>query len=351
MDTVKVGIVGCGVIGPAHIESYQKLDGVEVRWVCDLQEDRAGKRASEFGIANRTTDVQDLLKDPELDAISVCTDHGSHAQLVSAALDAGKHVLCEKALSSNKEGLDTMMRAHKRNGHLVFSGIFQHRFDQAYRYAKELIETNAFGTLLTCSLQMSCLRTDDYYRSDPWRGTWENEGGGVLINQAIHYVDILGWLTGGISEVRGCWANLSHGTTIETEDTVVAALSYQSGALGTIEATSSSTVLHWDPRISIRGTTGMVELRDANLDRIVFADKAQEEEIGDRFRNCKDKSTIKNIKDYYGEGHPANIADFVQAIRTGKEPIVTGESARHAVDVVLGVYESQAKQEAVALAA
>lgn len=339
MSEITVAVVGCGVIGPTHIESYQKVDGVRVKWVCDLIEERASRRGDEFSIEKRTTDVEDVLADPDVDIVSICTDHASHADIAVAAFEAGKHVLCEKALGATVEDLDRMVAAHAAHPDLTFGGIFQHRFDTLCQHVKKLVETEALGTLLSCSLQMSCLRTNQYYNADAWRGTWEGEGGSVMINQAIHFVDIVDWIGGGIHDIKAIWANRTHQGIIETEDTAVAAVTYKNGALGTIEATSSSLILKWEPRVSLRGSDGVVEFTNSRVQRVLHVDEARQKELEDELRSCKDEQKLANVKNYYGEGHPANVADFVDAVREGREPFITGESARRAVDIVLRMYE------------
>jgi len=338
MRHFNVGIIGCGVIAPSHIESYQRLDGVRVKWVCDLVEERARKRGEEFGVGLRTTRAEEVYGDTEVDAVSICTDHASHAPLAVAALAAGKHVLCEKALGASVADLDAMEAAARAHPDLVFAGVFQHRFDAVYQYVKEQLEQGVLGTMLTASLQMSCYRSDEYYRADAWRGTWEHEGGSVLSNQAIHSIDILDWITGGISDVRGVWTNRTHQGVIETDDTAVAAVRFASGALGTIEATSSSRILEWEARLSLRGAQGIIELLNTQVQRVEHTDQATAERLRAALAQCKDERRISSAKSYYGEGHPANIADFVAAIREHRPPFVPIQSARRAVDIVQRIY-------------
>jgi len=333
-------VIGCGVIGPDHFKAYAKCENVKVKWACDCVENKAVILKDRFAIEKHTTDYRDILHDPEVDCVSVCTDHGSHASIVCDSLKAGKHVLCEKALSSSRNGLAEMLATHAGRSDLVFSGVFQHRFDPVYRYIKYLLEEGRFGTLLTVSLQMMCFRSDRYYIADDWRGTWEREGGALLINQSIHFIDMIGWLSGGIAAVNGAWANLSHKDVMETEDTAVAAIEYECGALGTIEATSSSNI-DWEPTITVRGTEGSLDIRNARPLRVCFKDREQEREITSELDRRIDGSSVgPQSKSYYGPSHPSQIADFIDAIRENRPPFVTARSACHAVDVVLSIYDS-----------
>ncbi len=347
---IRCGIIGAGVIAPVHIQSYQKLENVEVTWVCDLIEEKARKRAAEYSIAGVSAIYRELLEDPTVDCVSICTDHASHAQIAADALAAGKHVICEKALAASTAGLRQMFAAHATHPELLFAGIFQHRFDPVNQCLKRLIEEGAFGTLLTAGVQMRCLRTDGYYLGDPWRGTWDLEGGAVLINQAIHYIDLLVWAMGGVESLSGYYANLTHGAVMETEDTAVASLSFRSGALGTVEATCSSH-LGWEPTLSIHGSTGSLDLRHDKVLKLSFQDEVVGKQVAEELASSKEQAGVAAGKNYYGTGHPAQLADFIDAIRGNRQPFVTAASARHTVEVVLAIYEAQRTGARVSLPA
>jgi len=339
MHPLRVGIIGCGVIGPTHAASYRQVPGVQLTWACDRIEARAAKLAADHGIPHVAADARRMLRAPDLDAVSICTDHASHAMLAVAALKAGKHVLCEKALSHRTSGLDAILRAADAHRELVCSGVFQHRFESVNRRVRDLIAAGGLGRMLTASVRLRCLRTNEYYRADPWRGIWAEEGGSVLINQAIHYLDLLRWMMGGVRAVSGLHANLTHGETIETEDTAVAAVEFNNGALGTIEATCSSHNT-WESALFFQGSAGAVELFNDAVMRVDLPDRAAGERLLDDLR-AGDSTAIETPgKVYYGAGHPAQIADFVEAIRERRAPFVTAASAAETVDLVLGVYRS-----------
>jgi predicted dehydrogenase len=336
---LRVGIIGCGVIAPAHIESYQLAGGVEVAWACDLVEEKAARLAGKYAVPFVTTDYQAVLADPAIDAVSVCTDHASHSPITVAALQAGKHVLCEKALAANAAGLDAMLAAHARHGPLVFSGVFQHRFDRAMQTLKRLVDEGALGQVLTAGIQVRCYRSREYYGSDEWRGTWAREGGAVLINQSIHFIDAVAWIMGGVEAVCGTHANLTHDGVLEAEDTAVASLRFRSGALGVIEATCSSH-LGWEPTVSIHGSEGSIELRSGQAMKVLFADQELTRRIESELAAGHSEQVKQVGRIHYGTGHPLHIADFVEAVRQHRPPFVTARSARHAVDIVLAIYES-----------
>jgi UDP-N-acetyl-2-amino-2-deoxyglucuronate dehydrogenase len=338
VQPVRVGIIGCGVIGPTHIESYQRIEGVEVRWACDTDKARAEAIAAKFGIPNVTDDLNEVYADGEVDLVSICTDHAGHAEQVVLAFESGKHVLCEKALGATEDDLTRMLNAHAVHDTCLFGGIFQHRFDGVNRCLKQIIDEGAFGTILTTTMQLRCYREPSYY-DDYWHGTWALEGGSVLINQAIHFVDTVTWLMGGVHSVAAHYDNRGHAGQIETEDVITASVRYADGSLGTLEAISASN-LNWEHAIEIHGTDGSVELRDGQATKVAFADDAVTKAMRARFDQANDPTGVDAGKSYYGTGHPAQIADMVDAVRQSREPFVTGESAAQTVRVVLAAYES-----------
>lgn len=339
MKPVRVAVIGCGVIGPLHLECLSKIDFVEIAWICDLVADRARSAAEKHGVAKWTTDSAEVFADRTVDAVCVCTDHASHADLVVAALEAGKDVLCEKALAQNRMALDRMLQTAKRNSSRIFGGVFQHRFDPVNREMRAILSEGLLGTLLTASMQMRCFRSDAYYDADDWRGTWEYEGGSALINQAIHYLDQLLWQTGGAESAIAMIGNMTHRNVIETEDTVAAVLKLRCGALGLVEATASSNI-GWESTLSFHGDRGAVELRDDKPVKIVFADKAVEDAVRARLAEAVAPRGAESGKAYYGTGHLAQIADFAEAVRDRRAPYVTAESAADTLGTVFDIYDS-----------
>jgi predicted dehydrogenase len=347
-EKIHCAIIGCGVIAPVHADSYHLCDNVELSWACDIVKDNAIQFAKRYGITQVDTDYHKILEDPLVDCVSVCTDHGSHAVIVNDAFRAGKHVLCEKALSTTPENLTGMLKTHKEHPSITFVAVFQHKFDASFRLLKELIDTNVFGKVLTINCHHHFFRREDYYKTDAWRGTIAGEGGAACINQAIHFIDVVNWVSGGFSDVCGFCDNKTHGTTIETEDTAVAAIKFTSGAMGTL-ALSSSCNLNWDHRISVFGTAGSLEPRDSQLHFISFADKTTEKSISDRYKDIVEQKKISSGKDYYGLSHSAQIADFIDAVRLGQTPFVTGESAAATVRFVFDLYRSSREKRWISL--
>ncbi len=337
---ISCGIIGSGVIAPLHAKCFTQIEGVVVRWACDLELSKAEKLAESFDIPHVTTDYHELLRDPAVDVISVCTDHASHAEIAMDAMRAGKHVLCEKALTAHPEPLEAMLEEAAKHPELVCSGIFQHRFDPGNLYLRNLVQSGFFGTLLSTSLQVHCLRTAEYYQSAGWRGTQDLEGGGVLINQAIHFIDAMIFSVGPISELSAKVENRTHGDVIEVEDTAVATFRFENGTLGVMEATSSCEHRKWANRLTITGTNAMIELCNEKLATVSCVSEEAAQRVRDDFATLDEGNLLKEGKNYYGSGHAGQIQDFIAAIRAGSTPKVTLQEAAHTVKVVHSIYRA-----------
>lgn len=343
------GIIGCGVIAPTHVRALQAAGDIDIRWACDLEPAKAQALAREFSVAKTTTNYRDVLADEDVDFVCVCTNHAAHVPVAVDALTAGKDVLCEKALAADSEGVQAMVRAHNAHPERVFGVVFQHRLDPVNRLVKELVDTGALGRILTAGVQVRCRRTDAYYLGDDWRGTWQYEGGAVLINQAIHFTDLLIWFMGPADSLCGTYANLTHEDSMETEDTAAALLRFPSHSIGSIEATCSSHI-NWEGTVAIHGTEGSLEVRNDRPIKVEFRDPERAETIREHFAACRAEATDAALgKTYYGTGHAALVAEFADAVRERRKPFVTVRSAAHTMDVVLGIYRSHKQGEWVQL--
>ena len=343
---VRVAVIGCGVISELHLRCFAHNPHAEVVAVCDLVPGRAEFAAKERAPGARwTTKAAEIFADPAVDAVSICTDHASHCRLACAALAAGKHVLCEKSLARTAADLRRMLAAAKARPELVAAGVFQHRFEPLPRVLLELVAEGAFGRLLTATGSLYTLRDDAYFAKDAWRGTIRGEGGSVLINQSIHYFDLLLWIAGGADAARAYAANLGHEGAIETEDTVSVALRMRNGALGSFVATSAG-IRQWRSDLVFQGTAGSVEMRDEKLFSLALADKAAERRVRARIDRAlaAGAKLFPKGRDYYGPGHQAQIDDFVRAVRTGSRPYVTFADAAESDAMVFAAYASAARR-------
>ncbi len=333
---IKCGIIGCGVIAPTHLAGYQQISGAKVEYFCDLIREKAEKLAENIPGAKIFTDYREMLKDPELSAVSICTDHASHAEIVCAAINAGKHIICEKVPGRVGEDLTAMLAAAGSHPEVVASGIFQHRFNRNNIALKELIAQNRFGKLLTANLNFACLRTNEYYKQDVWRGTVAGEGGGVLINQAIHFLDQLRFLFGDVKKVAATSANLTHQGVIEVEDTVSFVAEFVNGLFITVNATNSASA-KWRSALTICGTEMQVEFIDEKLSYLNGNDDQAVSEVREILGNAVSADEIHG-KAYYGTGHTAQLTDFIRAIENQTSPEVTLAEAAGSAAFVHAVY-------------
>lgn len=333
---MKCAIVGCGVISRTHAAGFQQIPGAELAVCCDLIPERAQAVAQEYNIPAVTTDYKTILNDPEISAISVCTDHASHADIVCDALNAGKHVICEKVPGRTPEDLTRMVATAKAHPELVASGIFQHRFAPGNIVLRDLIREHRFGKLLTVNLNFCCLRTDEYYQKDAWRGTVAGEGGGVLINQAIHFLDQLRFLFGDVKNVSARCANLTHQGVIETEDTAAFTAEFANGLFVTANATNSAFA-RWRSALTITGTEVQIEFINEKLSFLDGKDPENTADIRNRLEAVDHDGKIIG-KNYYGTGHTAQLADFIAAITEKRAPEVPLADAANSAALVHAVY-------------
>lgn len=330
---LNVGISGAGTIGRIHAEALRNIDGVTLVAVAEPREDAGEAFVREFGGTLFGSFVEMLAHDP-LDLVIVTTPSGLHPDQVVLAAEAGKHVITEKPMAITAEGLDRMIEATERAG-VQLAVIFQNRLSADVLRTKRAIEAGVLGTPVLANGAMYWHRTQDYYDANGgWRGTWALDGGGALMNQAIHTVDLLQWLMGGIRSVRAHTATLSH--EIETEDTATASFTFRNGALGTITATTSAPK-DWPIRIEIVGTAGRITLENNVLTMWDAPMKPEDIALTD-----EDLALVDGwVPDEpFGKGHERQLRMIFEAIAGGRQPYVPGREAREAVDCILAVYEA-----------
>ena len=239
MATRGFGIIGCGIIAEFHTRAIREIEGARVVATFDVVPGRAAKIAKLAGEGCRVYDDMDrMLADPRVDVICVCTPSGAHRDPSIAAANAGKHVVVEKPLEITLPRCDAIIGASDANG-VRLCAIFPSRFSAANVALKQAIEAGRFGRLTLGDTYVKWWRTQEYYDSSGWRGTWQLDGGGALMNQAIHNVDLIQWLMGDVKSIQAMTGRLAH-ERIEVEDTAVATLRFKNGALGVIEATTSA---------------------------------------------------------------------------------------------------------------
>jgi len=337
---MKFGIIGAGMIGHFHAKAITAMTGGELLSVFDLRQEAADKLASEYG-ATGYSSIDQFLSDPELEIVTVGTPSGAHLDPSLAALNAGKHVICEKPLEITTARIDQLVEAARTNGKCI-SAVLNRRFHPGMDAFKKAVDDGRFGKLTSASAYVKWFRDQAYYDSAGWRGTWALDGGGALMNQSIHTIDALLYLAGPVKSVVANTACLAH-TDIEVEDIAVAILEFENGARGVIEGSTTTWSTDGHPaRVQLAGTEGSVFLADEAFDLWDFMhEKPEDAEIkstlmtgADAGLGANDPSAINFYQ------HQRNFEEVVNAIVEGREPTTSSSEARKAVELICAIYES-----------
>jgi predicted dehydrogenase len=357
MKPIRVGLVGCGKVGQIHANALATLPAAELVAVCDAVAERANAFAAKHK-ARPFTAVPAMLREAGVDAIIIGTPHPLHAEPTIRAAEAGVHVLVEKPLAASLADCEAMLAAARKSG-VTLGAISQRRFFEPVQRMKQAIDAGKIGEpVLGVFIQYSW-RDPSYYQSDPWRGKWDTEGGGVLVNQSPHQLDLLLWMMGPAVEVTGYWANLNH-PSVEVDDTAVANIRFRNGGLGSI-VTSLSQKPGVYTKVHVHGRSGAsvgVET-DRGATFIAGVSGITEPPLNDLWTvpgeegrltefAAEDRARFAKIDavTYY---HALQIRDFLTAIREGRPPLVTGESGRAVVELFTAIYQSSREGRPVRL--
>ena len=348
--TFGFGIIGCGVIAPFHARAIAELPNARLVAVADVVPEAAAKRGAEFGV-DHYSDVDALLARPDVDIVSVCVPSGLHAEVGVRAAAARKHLVVEKPIEITLDAADRLIEACRHHG-VALTVISQHRFGAAVQRLRGLIDGGRLGRLVLGDALIKWYRTQAYYDSGDWRGTWSRDGGGSLMNQGVHYTDLLQWTMGPVERVFARTATAAH-ERIEVEDLAVAVLRFASGALGVLQA-STAVYPGLPERLEVTGTGGTVvieagrmsicELKEEKGETEAYGAKIRaEEHAADESGGANDPAAISHA------GHRVQIADLLEAIETGRQPSITGEEARKPLELILAVYQSAREGREVSL--
>lgn len=335
---VGFGIVGCGMIANFHAKAVADIRNAKVAACFDMVPAAADRLAAEIG-CNAYHDLGAMLADPDVDIVTICTPSGAHMEPAVAAAKAGKHVIVEKPLEVTLKRCDKIIQACEKAG-VTLSAIFPSRFHESSRLLKRAVDKGRFGRLTMGDAYLKWYRTQQYYDSGAWRGTWDLDGGGAVMNQGIHSVDLLIWLMGPVAEITARTATLAH-ERIEVEDVCVATLRFENGALGVIEATTAAYPGALK-RIEIHGSAGSAVLEEEDITVWDFAkktsgDKALLERMAGKTETgggAADPTAIGH------HGHTELFKDTLKAIKKGTSPLVDGPEGRRSVEVILGIYKA-----------
>lgn len=346
-ETIRVGLIGCGVIAGNHLASLDADPRASVVAVADPDRARAVQLVGDRPIAIEP-DHQALLARDDIDLVHILTPHSDHVAHLEAAVAAGKHVICEKPLATTPEHLAAMVVCEQRAvaAGLVTACIFQHRTAPvAQALYRLLVEDRAFGAITGGHLAFQCTRTEAYYAKDAWRGTWAAEGGGLLINQAIHALDLLVWFSGSVpASVAVTVARERLPAPVEVEDRADGRLVLPSGAALTIAAVNDG-IHGWDHTIELVGERGRVRYTTNQGGAIVsleHPDPAVVAALEAAAAGEESPATALVGKDCYGNHHATQISQTIDAILGGQRPPVTIADGATANEVVLACYHSTA---------
>jgi UDP-N-acetyl-2-amino-2-deoxyglucuronate dehydrogenase len=341
------GIVGAGVISAIHARAIGSLPGARLVAVTDVAHDRAAAFASAHE-CTAEPDLDGLLARDDVDVVSVCVPSGLHAEVGIRATAAGKHLVVEKPIDVSLEAADRLISAATRAG-VVMTVISQHRFDPGLIELRRLLDEGQLGRLVLGEASTKWYRSQAYYDSAAWRGTWALDGGSLL-NQGIHYADLLLWSMGPVAEVTALFSTVTH--QIEVEDTALAALRFASGAVGTIVA-STAVFPGFAQRLDISGTGGTVVVEDGEIiRRDLSADSAEPGLRGSRAAGASAPSpAAAKPAGLDTVSHAAQIGDLLTAIDEGRAPAVTSADGRAVLEVVCAIYESARDGRTVRLSA
>ncbi|MGV9711688.1 Gfo/Idh/MocA family protein [Gordonia sp. NPDC003424] len=339
---LRIGIVGCGKIARNHVHAFGALDDVDVVACCDTDPARARDFADANGIEHACASTTEMFA-LDLDAVTVCTPHPTHEAVVVEAAAQGLHVLCEKPIAVDPDAADRMIAATEQAG-VTFGVMFQRRLWPAAQRIKDAIADGTLGRPVLGEVSVLLHRPSSYYSADAWRGSWQTDGGGVLMTQAIHQIDLLQWFLGQPVSVTGHIRTHFHGEHIETEDSASAVIAFSSGATATVTATTGANH-NLGNRVTVIDETGAI----ASV--LEFPEGAEgvnelwtvpgEVSLGTPYSVDVDaRPDIADINAGLVDFHTQQVQDFADAIRTGREPVVTGRDARTSLVIVAAIYES-----------
>ncbi len=331
----KIGfaIVGCGVIAPTHAEAIKNVDMAELVACCDIVPEKAKAFSEKYGGIPWYTDYEEMFdKQEDIQAVCVCTPSGLHAPVAIAAAQAGKHILCEKPLDITLQKIDEMIKVAEEYG-VKLAGVFQNRTRPSSKKVREAVRTGKLGKLVLGDCYQKYFRSHEYYASGDWRATWELDGGGALMNQGVHGIDLLLWIMGNAKRVNAQCRTLAR--NIYVEDTAVAIIEFENRALGTIEGTTSVTP-GYGMRLEISGDQGTIKWENGKIIAwdIPGEEDQAEAESGGRGTAADPTAGLT------ATGHTQHVKDLCEAIIEDREPEIPGREARKAVELIKAIYLS-----------
>jgi predicted dehydrogenase len=329
-EQIRFGLIGCGRVSPRHLQSIAELADARLVAVSDVIASRVERVAKENN-AVAYGDYRQMLERRDIDVVNICTPSGMHAQMSIDALQAGKHVICEKPMAMNLTDADRMIAAAKATGKKLCI-VLQNRYNPPMLDLRRLVDEGRLGKILLGNATVRWYRPQEYYE-DGWHGTLAMDGG-ALMNQSVHHIDALQWFIGDVDSVFAHTATLAH--KMQAEDAGVAVIRFKNGALGTVEGSTLTYPENLEGSVALFGEHGSVKIGGTALNRksIWKIEGALEHERELLMHDQVDPPSV------YGFSHQAVIADMIAALRENREPRTNGREARKSVALVLAMYES-----------
>lgn len=329
------GIIGAGLIADFHAKAIQSLTNARLIGICGSNVLKVRNLAEKYG-CTPFSDVKEMLRSGDIEIVTIATPSGAHMEPAIDAARSGKHVICEKPLEISLERIDKMIKAHQDAG-TSLGGIFNYRFSDTLHYLKKAVEDGRFGTITYASVHVPWWRSEAYYKNS-WHGTAELDGGGALMNQSIHMIDILQYLIGPVESLQAYTATLAH--EIEVEDTAAAVLKFRNNALGVIYGSTASFPGQFR-RIEITGTRGTVIQVENSFKVWQFEDQTEKDiEIFNRFSQIEGGGGVSDPGAIPFEPHARNIEAFMESVEANRPFEIDGHEARKAVEIILAIYSS-----------
>jgi UDP-N-acetyl-2-amino-2-deoxyglucuronate dehydrogenase len=329
------GIIGAGLIADFHAKAIESLNNARLTGICGTNQGKVTALAEKYN-CRAFTSMDEMLRSPDIDIVTIATPSGAHMEPAIEAARHHKHVLCEKPLEISLSRIDKMIKAHDEAGTRL-GGIFNYRFNDALPYLKKAVKDGRFGTITYASVHVPWWRNESYYK-DNWHGTAELDGGGALMNQAIHMIDLLQLLMGPVESLQAYVATLAH--NIEVEDTAAAVLQFRNKALGVIYGTTASFPGQFR-RLEITGTKGTVIQVENSFKVWQFADQSDaDNEIFNTFSQIEGGGGVSDPGAIPFRPHAGNIAAFIDSVEKGKPFEIDGSEARKAVEIIQAIYYS-----------
>ena len=342
-----LAIIGTGSIAHTHAKAIAEIAEARLIGVYNKTKSKADAFAAQYQCKSYDS-LESMLDNEEIEIACICTPSGVHLEPALACIAAGKHCLIEKPLEVTLERCDRIIQAAHKAG-VKIGTIFPSRFYKGSRELKKALNKKRFGSLVLGDAYVKWNRSPEYYQSGKWRGTWKLDGGGALMNQGIHSVDLLQWYMGSVKSVQAISTRALH-KSIEVEDTIVAVVEFENGALGTIEC-STAVFPGAKKRIEIRGTGGSAILEGDELIEWSFKNSEEnDKKINSKIGNVSGSSGgAADPKDISYKGHQRQIEDMIDAIKEEKQPLITGKEGKKSVEIIEAIYKSARTGEKVSI--